>query len=251
MANDKYNYLLDKLKISDFILRGEYGEYVLDWIFEYNRQATIKDSGISEAKNKIKSETGLDLKALKALLDLPEEDLERLFTGNNKFVDSIPDEELPEDYRELKAKITKAKNILESETSLPEAKKKELEKAVSEGEGDLQKLKQKLIEEKLKSDPTALSGNPKMLKAMLSILDSDTPEVKLDQRSENLKKIRKEIETNFLIMKGYDLDTVKKITLGIHDVSLTRKEFTDLLMAIIENDDLLNQKELLFTNTLN
>lgn len=250
MVNDKKSYLLDKLKISDFILRGEYGEYVLDWIVEYNRQASVQTSGISGAKDKIKAETGLDIKALKTLLDLPEEDLEKLFTGNSQLVESIPDEELPEEYKNLKSKIAKARVVLESDKTLPKDKRKELEEAVSEGEAELQNLKVKLVEERLRSDTAALSRNPKMLKAMLSILDSEAPEVKIDQRSENLKKIRKEIETNFLIMKGFDTDVVEKITKGTHELALSRKEFTDLLMAIVENDDLLNQKQLLFTNTL-
>jgi len=246
---EQYTYLLDKLSITDFKLRGEYGESVLDLLMEYSRQVNSEDTGISDIKNQIGSQTGLSINAIKKLLALPDDDLERLISGNDKFVDSIPDDELPEDYRNAKAKIDHAKKILALDKALPSQQRKALEADILEGDKTLLELKQQLIKDKMSNDPNLLAKNPKTVKILLDIIDEDVPEYQADQKQLNIRKIRKSIETDFLTMKGFESSVIEKIVKGTHEMSLAKKEFLDLLKAIADNDELLNQKEVFFTST--
>jgi|GEM_PF-1799333 len=245
---NKYQGLLDKLSITNFTLRGEYGEAVLDLINAYINIANAS-SGIETAKEKMES-TGFNLKALESILDLPEEDLEKLLSGNSKFAEEIADEDLPEEYLTLKNTLLKSKEKLALITDVNSSEYAQVNALILDGDKTLLELKQKLIQEKISQNPDFLTKNPKMLKTLIQVLNTETPEYAISQKSKNLIKIRKEIEFNFLTMKSFDENLIEDIIKGTNEKqSLSKNEFLQLLNAIIENDDLLKLETPLFTNT--
>lgn len=245
---NKYQNLLDKLSITNFTLRGEYGEAVLDLISAYINIAN-SSNGIENAKEKMES-TGFNLSALESILDLPEEDLEKLLSGNSKFAEEVADEDLPEEYLTLKNSLLITKEKLALITDLNSSEYKEVEALILDGDKNLLELKQKLVQEKISQNPDFLTKNPKMLKTLIQVLNTETPEYAPSQKSKNLIKIRKEIEFNFLTMKSFDEKLIEDIIRGVNEEqSLSKSEFLQLLNAIIENDELLSLKAPLFTNT--
>jgi len=245
---NKYQNLLDKLSITNFTLRGEYGEAVLDLINEYINIANSSGEA-DNAKKKMES-TGLNLKALESVLDLPEEDLEKLIAGSSKFTEEVADEDLPEEYLTLKNSLLITKEKLALITDVNSSEYKEVEALILDGDKNLLELKQKLIQEKISQNPNFLAKNSKLLKTFIQILNTETPEYAPSQKSKNLIKIRKEIEFNFLTMKSFDEKLIEDIIKGTNEEhSLSKSEFLQLLNAIIENDELLNLKAPLFTNT--
>lgn len=249
MDNNKFQYLLDKFNIEDFKLRGEFGASVLDLIVAYSQMSNSKNN-LGDLKDKIQGETGLSTKAIKTILDLGDGDLENLFNQNSNLVESISDEELPEDYKALKQKIEDNQKKLDSNKALPADKRKEAEANILEANKSLVELKQKLVQEKVKNNPNFISQNPQMVKALIDLIDEETPAYEPSQKNKNLLKIRKDIEINFLTMNGFEASDVDRIVKGMdRKLSLTSKEFTDLISAIVESDELLNQQIALFTNT--
>jgi len=230
-----YNYLLEKLKINDFILRGEYGAAVMDLILDYAKL-------VNSSKFKLETELqGLPLEVIQSLLELDQPTLDALVNG------VIENQELPFDkpkeYLELEEKVAKLKAEI-NHTSDKESQE-QLTKALQEAEQALVDYRKAYWQKELFSNPEFLMKNSKFL---LQLIKSLNKPIELnDEQRQKMLKIRRDIELNFLLLKGYSFEEADKITKGIHPLSLTNKEFLDLLTAIIENDELLNAKKPFFT----
>jgi len=230
-----YNYLLDKLRINDFILRGEYGAAVMDLILDYAKL-------VNSSKFKLETELqGLPLEVIQSLLELDQPTLDALVNGvveNNQ----IPFEK-PQEYLDLEDKVAKLKAEINNTTD--EASQKQLTVALQEAEQALTDYRKAYWQKELLTNPDFLMKNSKFL---LQLIKSLNKPIELnDEQRQKMLKIRREIELNFLLLKGYSFEEADKIAKGIHPLSLTNKEFLDLLTAIIENDELLNAKKPFFT----
>jgi len=234
-----YNYLLEKLKINDFILRGEYGAAVLDLILDYakiNNQAKLK----SDAELQ-----GLPLEVLQNLLELDQPTLAALLDKVEPNSD-LPFEK-PQEYLDLEAKVIDLQKQLEAATTPEE--KQTLTNLLAEAEQALGNFRQAYWQKQILSNPGFLLKNSKFLLQLIRSLNK--PMELNEEYRQKMLKIRREIEINFLLMKGYTFAEAEQIAKGTHPLSLTNREFLDLLAAIIENDDYLNNKKVFFTSILN
>jgi len=193
--------LKEKLKVQDFVCRGS-ATIVIDLVESYYMTAySLQNKLKSGLADKMKNQ-GIDIEALKEILNQDESLITEIFASNNEVFKDIEGVELPQDYKDLKARIEGIKQSLEENAALAPENKLELENQIKEGEEALEQIKINHTQKALQANPEKLAQNPKALKAMINLISTKTNIEKIETDPDKvLFNIQKEIEKEFILGK--------------------------------------------------
>jgi hypothetical protein len=232
--------LKEKLKIQDFVCRGS-AIIVIDLVESYYMTAySLQNKLSSGMADKIKSQ-GLDLEALKEILDTDETLLGDIFKANSDSLMDVDDSVMPQDYVDLKTKIESVKINLDSSTLSVEAKQ-ELEKEIADGQQALMEIKRVHIQNSLASNPEKLLSNPKALKAMINLITSKTKVEKIESDPDKvLFNIQNSIIEEFVLgkVKEHEILNIEPPA----KMLFSKSDFYDLLVGISEEKENLMKQE--------
>jgi hypothetical protein len=232
--------LKEKLKIQDFVCRGS-AIIVIDLVESYYMTAySLQNKLSSGMADKIKSQ-GLDLEALKEILDTDETLLGDIFKANSDSLMDVDDSVMPQDYVDLKTKIESVKINLDSSTLSVEAKQ-ELEKEIADGQQALMEIKRVHIQNSLASNPEKLLSNPKALKAMINLITSKTKVEKIESDPDKvLFNIQNSIIEEFVLgkVKEHEILNIEPPA----KILFSKSDFYDLLVGISEEKENLMKQE--------
>ena len=234
--------LKEKLKIQDFICRGS-ATIVIDLVESYYMTAyTLQNKLSSGMADKIKSQ-GLDLEALKEILNTDETLLGDIFSSNAQSFVDMDDSVMPEEYLTLKGKIEGIKDNVAKSTLSGEARQ-EVEKEIQEGENALMEIKKTHIQNSLASNPEKILQNPKALKAMVNLITSKTKVEKIEADPDKvLFGIQNTIIQEFMLgkMQEHEILNIEPPT----KMLFSKSDFYDLLVAISQEKENLMKQEVL------
>jgi DNA-binding protein H-NS len=197
---EELQLLKDKLKITDFVCRGN-GARVVDLVETYYLTLRASQNNLSkEIQSQIKSQ-GFTPEALS--LFLGDEDLiTNIVNNNSQIFENVDDSEMPDEYKKHVARIVELETKLNQDDKLSQEDRKVAENAIIEAKQALNQIKSGIAKQKIADDPSFLQNNPKMVKALIEIVNKETKIQKVDPDPDGvLYGIQTEIQDKFMLAK--------------------------------------------------
>jgi len=235
MVEDNKHYLLSRLNIRDFICKYSALE-VLDLRESYYLTSYAMQHGIN---NQIKSQLasqGITPETLSAIFDIDENLLATLLNEHSNVLEDFNDENLSDEYKKSRAKISEIEGLLNNSNTLTLTEKKTLENEIIEARRNLNTIKGNELQLKFQNNPQLLFSNPKAIKSIVDLI-SKTTEIKPIMVDENntLLKLQKKIEELFILGKK---EEHQKLQIEPPTESgLSKKDFLELLIQIGNEED--------------
>jgi len=140
MVEDNKHYLLSRLNIRDFICKYSALE-VLDLRESYYLTSYAMQHGIN---NQIKSQLasqGITPETLSAIFDIDENLLATLLNEHSNVLEDFNDENLSDEYKKSRAKISEIEGLLNNSNTLTLTEKKTLQNEIIEARRNLNTIK--------------------------------------------------------------------------------------------------------------